>query len=63
MGWAYFRELSFKNTPTSHAVSLALFVYACSDSALLFCHALVYEVIAANGVCLHFPLASLVLLA
>ena len=30
-------DVSFKNTPTSHAVtcSLALFVYACSDPALL----------------------------
>ena len=28
-------DICLENTPTSHAVSLALFVYACSDSALL----------------------------
>ena len=44
---------SLKNTPTSHAVSLALFMHACSDSAnMLLCHALAY----ANGFCLHLLL-------
>ena len=39
--------------PTSHAVSLALFMHACSDSAnMLLCHALAY----ANGFCLHLLL-------
>ena len=28
-------DISFKNRPTSHAVSLALFRYACSGSAML----------------------------
>ena len=28
-------DISLKNTPTLHAVSLALFMYACSDSAML----------------------------
>ena len=37
---------SLENTPTSHAVSLPLFMHACSDSAnMLLCHALAY----ANG--------------
>ena len=27
-------DISFQNTPTSHAVSLALFMYACIDSAM-----------------------------
>ena len=44
---------SLENTPTSHAVSLALFMHACSDSAnMLLCHALAY----ANGFCLHLLL-------
>ena len=44
---------SLENTPTSHAVSLALFMHACSDSAnMLLCHALTY----ANGFCLHLLL-------
>ena len=28
-------DISLENTPTSHAVSLALVIYACSDSAML----------------------------
>ena len=44
---------SLENTPTSHTVSLALFMHACSDSAnMLLCHALAY----ANGFCLHLLL-------
>ena len=47
------RYTSLENTPTSHAVSLALFMHACSDSAnMLLCHALAY----ANGFCLHLLL-------
>ena len=36
--WAYFNscDISLKNTPTSHTVSLALIAYVCSDSAILF---------------------------
>ena len=54
----------FENVPTSHAVSLALFMYACSDSAipLLSCACLwLPYAITANGVCLHLfvpPLAQ-----
>ena len=44
---------SLGNTPTSHAVSIALFMHACSDSVnMLLCHALAY----ANGFCLHLLL-------
>ena len=47
------QDTSLENTPTSHAVSLALFMHACSDSANMFlCHALAY----ANGFCLHLLL-------
>ena len=51
------QDISLKNTPTSHAVNLALFMHACSDSAMLFCRALAY----ANGFYLHLlvlPLAQ-----
>ena len=35
------QDTSLKNTPTSHAVSLALFMHLCSDFAnVLLCHAL-----------------------
>ena len=40
------------NKPTSQAVSLAPFMYACRDSAMPLCHGLAYA-IPANGVCLH----------
>ena len=43
--------------PTSHPVSPALFMYACSDSAVLFCHVLAYA-ITANGVRLHLLVPS-----
>jgi len=51
-------DISLKNTPTSHTVSLALFMYACIASAML-CFSSTC-LIAANGVCLHLlvpPLA------
>ena len=38
-------DISLINTPTSHAVSLPIFMYACSDSAmLLFCSTIAYEI-------------------
>ena len=44
---------SLESTPTSHTVSLALFMHACSDSAnMLLCYPLAY----ANGFCLHLLL-------
>ena len=39
-------DISFKNTPSSYAVRLALFMYECSDSAIPFCHALAYVITA-----------------
>ena len=53
-------DISLENTPTSHAVSLALFVWACSDSAICLLSALAYA-ITTNGACLHLlvpPLAQ-----
>ena len=49
-------DISLKNTPTLHAVSLALFMYTYSDLAMPFCHALAY----ANGPCLHLLVPPLV---
>ena len=52
---------SLENTPTSHAVSLALFMHACCYSAnMLLCHALAYAMVS-GGVkkvytCLNFPI-------
>ena len=63
-------DISLGNTPASHAVNLALFVCACSESAMPFCHALVSKrmtkkyAIIGNGACLHLlvrPLACSVL--
>ena len=51
-------DISLKNTPTLHAVSLPIFMYACSDSAMLL---FVPLLLTANGVCLHLlvpPLAQ-----
>ena len=49
-------NISLENTPTLHAIILALFMYTCSDSAMphLSC--------AAIGVCLLHSAASSVLL-
>ena len=58
-------DISLKNTPTSHAVGLGLFMYPCSDSAMPLCHALACAV-TENGVCLLnllVPSCFLVLLA
>ena len=51
-------DISLKNTPMSYAISLALFMYVCSDSAmpLLSCTC----TITANGVCLHLSVPSFV---
>ena len=49
-GWVHC-DISLENTPTSHAVSLALFCTLAVVLHCLFCHALAYA-IAANGVCL-----------
>ena len=49
-------DISLENTPTSHAVSLALAMYECSDSAMPLFHALAYA-ITVNGVCLHLLVA------
>ena len=57
-GWVYLCDISLENTPTSHAVSLALFMYKCIDSSMPFYHVLAYTIIA-NGVCLHFLVSSL----
>ena len=57
--WLLELQIFLENMPTSHAVNLALVVYAYSDSAY-FCHAFAYT-ITANGVCLHLlvpPLAQ-----
>ena len=43
-----------KNMPTSQVVSLALYMYTCGDSAILFCQVLIAYTITANGFCLHF---------
>ena len=56
-------DISLKNTPTSHPVSLAL-AHLRSDSGMLFCHEFAYA-ITANGDCLYLlvpPLAHAVLL-
>ena len=58
-------DISLENTPTLHAVSLALVICTCSDSAMPLCHALaclLAYAITANGVCLPSA-ASLSLLA
>ena len=39
-------DISLENKPTSHAVSVALVICACSDSAMPFCHALAYAITA-----------------
>ena len=54
-------DISLENTPTSHTVSLALVICACSDSAMLLlsCACLRNN---SNGTCLPSA-ASLVLLA
>ena len=57
-GWVYLCDISLENTPTSHAVSLALFMYKCIDSSMPFYHVLAYTIIA-NGICLHFLVSSL----
>ena len=54
-----FLSIFLKNMPTSHTVSLALVICACSDSS--FCHVLAYTITAMVHVCLCA--ASLVLLA
>ena len=57
-------DISLKNTPTSHPVSLAPLTYACSDSGMLFCHEFA-DAITENSVCLYLlvpPLAHAVLL-
>ena len=58
-------DISLKNTPTSHPVSLApLNTYACGDSGMLFCREFAYA-ITENSVCLYLlvpPLAHAVLL-
>ena len=55
-------DISLKNMPTLHAVSLPIFMHACNDSAIYasFCSTIAYEM-TANGVCLHLlvpPLAQ-----
>ena len=53
-------DISLENAHTSHAVSLALVICACSDSAMPLCYKLAYAT-TANGVCLHLlvpPLAQ-----
>ena len=45
-------DISLENTLTSHTVSLALFMYACSNSAVLFCPVLAYTITAKGGSCL-----------
>ena len=54
-------DIFLENMPTSHAVSLALFIYGCRDSAMFFFfHVLAYAIII-NGVCHHLlvpPLAQ-----
>ena len=53
-------DISFKNTPTSYAVSLTLFMCTCSDSALLLLSCAWSRNNTINGVCLHLlvpPLA------
>ena len=37
-------DISLENTPTSHAVRLALVICACSDSAMLLLSALAYAI-------------------
>ena len=44
--------ISLVNAPTSHTVSLALVICACSDSAMPLCHALAYAITAMVQVCL-----------
>jgi len=45
-GVSAFSRVSLKNTPTSHAVSPALLMYAGRDSAKVFCHAVAYAITA-----------------
>ena len=46
-------NIFLENMPTSHAVGLALFIYACRDSSMFFfCLGLAYAIII-NGVCHH----------
>ena len=45
----YIFDSCSQNTPTTYAVSLALFMYTWRDSVMLLCHALAYA-ITANGV-------------
>ena len=51
----YLCDISLENMLTSHAVSLALFMYTCIDS---FYHVLTHIIIA-NGFCLHLLVSSL----
>ena len=54
-------DISLENTPTSHAVSLALVICTCTDSAMPLLSALAYAIPVMVHVCLCA--ASLVLLA
>ena len=35
-GWVYFRDISLENTPSSHVVSVPIFMYTWIDSAMPF---------------------------